>query len=412
MTAPLDLESLADIGLSPTQLFPLKDQLAECQALIDDPIHPMRVVEVQRDHVLLHDGHHTHRASPSNALQAALQAQFDALAVGDWVLARLRSADNWQAVELLPRHSQVSRRTNDGRGGVQRQVLVANVNSALLVMGLDHDFNLRRLERYLMLVQLAGIGAVLVLTKADCVDAAATDQRLAAARALLPTDVPCLAVDGRDPSTAQRLGEWLPRGATVVLLGSSGAGKSTLTNTLLAAHGVPGPAEPSATAAAMVTDSAVPRCRVTPAQVTRQRSDNHHATGAVRQDDSRGRHTTTHRSLHCTPGGACIIDTPGLRALRLDIDSRDDLAGAFGDVERAASGCRFRDCRHQSEPGCAVREAIEPERLRNFQKLLREAQRDSRSALERIEQVAQWKVRHRAALTRMRVKRGAEADRG
>lgn len=390
MNAPLDLESLADIGLSPTQIPPLKVQLAECQAFTEEPLYPMRVVEVQRDHVLLHDGHHTHRAGPSNALQAALLAQFDALAVGDWVLARLRGADNWQAVEMLPRHSQVSRRTNDGRGGVQRQVLVANVTSALLIMGLDHDFNLRRLERYLMLAQLAGIGAVLVLTKADSVDHAVVEQRLAVARALLPTDVDCLAVDGRDPNTAQRLDRWLQRGATVVLLGSSGAGKSTLTNTLMAAaHGTPGPA-----------------------QVTRQRSDKHHATGAVRHDDSRGRHTTTHRSLHCTPGGACIIDTPGLRALRLDIDGRDDLAGAFGDVERAASGCRFRDCRHQSEPGCAVRETIEPERLRNFQKLLREAQRDSRSAQERIEQVAQWKVRHRAALTRMRVKRGAEAGKG
>lgn len=390
MNAPLDLESLADIGLSPTQISPLKVQLAERQALTEEPLHPMRVVEVQRDHVLLNDGHHSHRAGPSNALQAALLAQFDALAVGDWVLARLRGADNWQAVEMLPRHSQVSRRTNDGRGGVQRQVLVANVNSALLVMGLDHDFNLRRLERYLMLAQLAGIGAVLVLTKADSVDHAVVEQRLAAARALLPDDVPCLAADGRDPSTAQRLSGWLQRGATVVLLGSSGAGKSTLTNTLMAAaHEAPGPA-----------------------QVTRQRSDKHHATGSVRQDDSRGRHTTTHRSLHCTPGGACIIDTPGLRALRLDVDSRDDLAGAFADVERAAIGCRFRDCRHQSEPGCAVRETIEPERLRNFQKLLREAQRDSRSAQERIEQVAQWKVRHRAALTRMRVKRGAEAGKG
>ena len=240
-----------------------------------------------------------------------------------------------------------------------------------------------------MLVQLAGIDAVLVLTKADGVDQAVIEQRLAAARALLPTEVPCLAVDGRDPGTAQRLSRWLRRGATVVLLGSSGAGKSTLTNTLMAAHGASGPA-----------------------RVTRQRSDKHHATGAVRLDDSRGRHTTTHRSLHCTPGGACIIDTPGLRALRLDVDSRDDLAGAFGDVERAATTCRFRDCRHQSEPGCAVREAVEPERLHNFHKLLREAQRDSRSALERIEQVAQWKVRHRAALTRMRIKRGAEREKG
>ncbi len=390
MNDSLDLQALADIGLSPALASTLADKLAEWQTLSDDsnhPIRPMRVVQVQRDHVLLHDGHQTHRASASNPLLAALQAQFDALAVGDWVLARQRSPHDWQAVELLPRRSQVSRRTHDGRGGVQRQVLVSNVDTALLIMGLDHDFNLRRLERYLTLVQLAGIGAVLVLTKADGVDDDQIAQRLQAARAVLPMTVPCLAVDGRDAATVQHLAPWLQAGLTLVLLGSSGAGKSTLTNTLLAAH--EGPDSPESPAAQPLTSLDAP------------------ATGAVREDDSRGRHTTTHRSLHRTPGGACIIDTPGLRALRLDIDSRDDLAGAFGDVLQAAAQCRFRDCRHQSEPGCAVRDAVEPQRLRNFHKLLREAQRDSRSALERIEQVAQWKVRHRAAQTRMRIKRGA-----
>ena len=279
---------------------------------------------------------------------------------------------------------------------MQRQVLVANVDTALLVMGLDHDFNLRRLERYLMLAQLAGIGAVLVLTKADDLDDELIGQRLAAVRAVLPAAVPCLAVDGREHTTAEQLSPWLQRGNTVVLLGSSGAGKSTLTNTLMAVQWPGLDTESLETAAASPLPASQGRLSRTHARMT----------GSVREDDSRGRHTTTHRSLHVTRNGACIIDTPGLRALRLDIDSRDDLSSAFGDVERAAAECRFRNCRHQTEPGCAVRETVEPDRLRNFQKLLREAQRDSRSALERIEQVAQWKVRHRASVTRMRIKRG------
>jgi ribosome biogenesis GTPase len=128
-------------------------------------------------------------------------------------------------------------------------------------------------------------------------------------------------------------------------------------------------------------------------------------TGAVRMHDSRGKHTTTTRSLHRLAGGACVIDTPGLRTLRPDSDEAT-LAARYDDVETLAAQCRFRDCRHAEEPGCAVREGIGADRLRNYHKLLREMRRDTMTALDRQRQLAEWKERGRAAKVRMKAKRG------
>ena len=224
-------------------------------------------------------------------------------------------------------------------------------------------------------MQLAAVPAVLVLSKADTVDPALAARRLAEAADILPARMPALALDLRQPAAAGALAAWLQPGRTLVLLGSSGAGKSTLANSLVQAHGL---------------------------QAGRD-------TGAVRADDSRGRHTTTVRTLLPLPGGACIIDTPGLRALRLDVDDADQLADAFGDVARLAPLCRFRDCQHQAEPGCAVRQAVDAPRLLNFHKLLREARRDTLTVLERQEQLADWKRRGRAGAARARAKRGQDA---
>ena len=386
----IDFNALLHIGLSGA----MRQQLANGVA---DPLaRPMRLVQVQRDHTLLHDGHCAHRARCSAALARDLQRPQEALAVGDWVLAcpdagradAAHGAAGWRITcRLLPQH-QISRRTHDGRGGVQRQVLVSNVDTALLVMGLDADFNLRRLERYLALAQLAGVAAVLVLSKADTLDAVLAAQRVAQAQALLPAGMAALALDLRQPPAALALAPWLQPGRTLVLLGSSGAGKSTLANTLLQA-----PASAPADAPAHP-----------PAH-----SSGHRLTGAVRAGDSRGRHTTTVRTLLPLPGGACIIDTPGLRALRLDVDDASQLADAFGDVARWAPLCRFRDCQHRQEPGCAVRDAVAEPRLRNYQKLLREAGRDALSAAERRAQVAQWKSRSRNALIRLQAKRNSGA---
>lgn len=324
----------------------------------------MRVTEVQREGLTLHDGTQTVAARLLPHLRAALQAQADALAVGDWVLAERNALAEWWVHARVPPLNQLARRLHDGRDKVERTVIVSNVDTALLVMGLDQDFSLRRMERFVALAQLAGVEPVVVLTKADlCSDA---DWRLEQVQQLLPRGTAALAVNALEPASAAALQPWLQPGRTLVLMGSSGAGKSTLTNTL------------------------------TGAEVAR--------IGASRSGDGRGRHTTTVRSLHTTPQGACIIDTPGLRTLRLDTDA-DAVQAAFSDIATLAPQCRFRDCRHQGEPGCAVQGAVDDARLRNFHKLQREAQRDQMTALERKAMVQQWKVRSRAGRRRAEDKR-------
>jgi ribosome biogenesis GTPase / thiamine phosphate phosphatase len=341
------------------------------KALDADPRdRPMRVVEVQRGLVRLHDGQAVHAAQVPPSLQQRFDLDDDALAVGDWVLAATDDFGGWHVCQRVPPRVQLTRLTNDGRGGPKRQVLVANIDTAILLMGLDHDFNLRRLERYLALARSAGCAVVVVLSKADLVDEAVRARRLEQVRELAPAGVQVLALDGRSSIAVDALAPWLTPGQTLVLLGSSGAGKSTLTNTLL--------------------------------------GDAVQSTGGVRRGDERGRHTTTVRTLHALPCGACLIDTPGLRGLRLDLDDGQALKGVFADIAEAANQCRFRDCRHQDEPGCAVRDQVPGERLRNYHKLLREARRDTMSALERREQKSQWKIRHKAGAVRARTKRGED----
>ena len=327
----------------------------------------MRVVEVQRDRCTLHDGHQLHEARLWPALQARLQVQGEGLTVGDWVLARPDGCGGqWISAQLPPDHRLVRR---DASG--HRQGLVSHVDHALLVMTCGHDFNLRRLDRYLALVRLAEVDPVVVLTQADChadpeARVRAVHQHLGAG-ALQP---PVLAVDGRQAQAAQALSPWLAPGRTLVLLGSSGAGKSTLLNTL-AGHG----------------------------------ADDAQRTGAAREHDGRGRHTTTARSLHLCSSGACVIDTPGLRGLQLDADEAD-LARAFDDIAALSHHCRFRDCQHEEEPGCAVRGRVSPDRLLSWHKLQREARRHEQDALQRREQLSVWKARSRATREVMRLKRG------
>lgn len=355
----IDFERLRGIGFAPALTQPLATMLAD----FPDST-PMRVIEVQREGLLLHDGAQQREARTLPALRHALDDEGDALACGDWVLAERNAFGEWWAAARLPPVNQLARRLHDGRDKVTRTVIVANVDTVLVAMGLDHDFNLRRLERYVALVRMAGVGAVVVLTKADL--APNVNERLHEVRALLPAGVDAVAVNALGDEAAAALAPWLQRGQTLVLVGSSGTGKSTLTNALV--------------------------------------GEARQLTGANRDDDSRGRHTTTVRSLHVTPEGACIIDTPGLRTLRLDGDA-DGLAAAFGDIGELAAQCRFRDCRHHDEPGCAVREAIGPERLANFHKLQREARRDTLTALERKAQQQVWKVRSKAARARTHAKR-------
>jgi ribosome biogenesis GTPase / thiamine phosphate phosphatase len=179
---PEALLRLQSIGLKPVSLNRLHQHFAHSEEA--DLPALLRLVEVQREHLVLHDGQHTLRARPLPAVLQGLAAHADALAVGDWVLARQNALSEWWVVHRLPPLNQLARRHHDGRDKVERQVIVANVDAALIVMGLDHDFNVRRLERYLAALRLADIEAVVVLSKADqCSDVAS---RLDEAAAVVP----------------------------------------------------------------------------------------------------------------------------------------------------------------------------------------------------------------------------------
>ena len=356
-----DFERLSSLGLSPT----LANRAVALAISDDEALELVRITVVHRSTLVVCDGTAESSARPLPRLARSLQDEGTALAAGDWVLGRNDAYGELWIEARVPPSSHIARRDGDGLA----HPMVSNVDTALLLMGLDDDFNPRRLERYLALVRDDGIVPVVVLTKADIL--APTPDALAPYLSLLdgrvPPHVEIVTVSALDASAALALRGYLGRGQTLVMLGSSGVGKSTLTNTLLGAP---------------VQD-----------------------TGAVREHDSRGKHTTTSRSLHRLPGGACVIDTPGLRTLRPDTDEAS-IAAAFDDVETLATQCRFHDCRHQEEPGCAVREGIGEDRLRNYHKLLREMRRDTLTALDRQRQRSEWKARHRAAAVRMQAKRG------
>ncbi len=368
MQDSIDLRALRDIGLN----HDVVQAALACPR--PDTARLARIVEIQRDHLVVHDGVTPHEAVPWPTLRLALEFKRDALVVGDWVWwQRGTEGDRGWAVARVAPYNRLTRR--DPAGG--RQGLVANIDTAWLVMGLDHDFNLRRLDRFLVLAHSAAVGSVIVLTKADrCDDPAAAIARVQAhvggGRAsgagvgAAPAVVAVVAVDGRSTSAAPALQGWLVRGRTLVMLGSSGAGKTTLANTLTGAAGT---------------------------------------TNAVRSVDGRGQHTTTVRTLARTPQGACLIDTPGLRQLWLDADA-EILRGAFPEIGALALQCRYRNCRHASEPGCAVREQVAPERLRSFQKLLREARREQLDVFDRRRQRAVYKQRTHAARDRQLEKFG------
>ena len=286
-------------------------------------------------------------------------------AVGDWVLVEGEAPNSLRIVALLPRFSAIKR----GAAGehYRQQVIAANIDSVFVVCGLDADFNPRRIERYLLLVGGSGVQPVVVLTKSDK-DGADVDAALHALRAL---DVQVHALNAKDRDSVAVLAPWLGEGQSIVLVGSSGAGKSTLTNTLLG--------------------------------IDRMK------TGAVRESDDRGRHTTTHRALIALPSGACLIDTPGMRELKPT--GEEDVAESFADIEALAAQCKFRDCRHASEPGCAVRAAIErgeveAERVANFLKLSGEVAGAANQLATRLAQKADARVQGKALNKRLDEKYG------
>jgi ribosome biogenesis GTPase len=280
-------------------------------------------------------------------------------AVGDWVVVQRQEGAPAIIHAVLPRQSEFVRKAAGGK--TEGQVVAANIDTVFLVCGLDGDFNLRRIERYLVATWESRARPVIVLNKADtCAD---LGDRLAQVESIA-IGVPIHAVSAATGAGLEQLDPYLGPGQTVALIGSSGVGKSTLTNHFL--------------------------------------GDQKQATQSVRADDSHGRHTTTGRHLLPLPSGALLIDTPGMRELQLWTTS-EGLGATFADIEELAEDCRFRDCRHQGEPGCAVEGAIAAgdlgrDRLHSYHKLQREQQwidqrQDARASLN---SKRRWKTIHKA----------------
>lgn len=240
-------------------------------------------------------------------------------AVGDWVAVRPPAAGEMGTIlAILPRKSAFSR--NVGRA-VSEQVVAANIDEVFIITDLDQDFNLRRLERYITLVYNSGAGPVVVLNKTDL---AADVEAVIARTETVSPGIPVYAVSAEENHGIEQLEQHLGHGKTVAFLGSSGVGKSTIINRLL--------------------------------------GENRMEVGEVREADGKGRHTTTHRELVMLPGGGAVIDTPGMREIQVWGDE-DGLVDAFPEIDGLTAACHFRNCRHDSEGGCAVREALDSGRL-------------------------------------------------
>lgn len=301
-----------------------------------DSTVPVRVFSLNR-HLFEGMGEHGHRQFSLPHIWIRREAE-NLPTVGDWILLDRANLPT----RLLERTSLFKRMAPGRKARVQ--LLAANVDTLFIVTSCNLDFNLSRLERYLAMAMEAGVKPVLILTKADLVED--VNYFYDQAKTLRP-DLEIETVNSKDPKTIDILRPWCTTGQTVALVGSSGVGKSTLVNTLTAST---------------VQD-----------------------TGAIREDDSKGRHTTIGRSLHLLPGGGLLLDSPGLRELKLS-ECDDGVATLFEEVQAFASRCRFSDCSHQGEADCGVTEAIkskelDPRRLANYLRL-RNEQEQTAEAIE------------------------------
>lgn len=263
--------------------------------------------------------------------------------VGDWVVVEPQPGQRGTIIALLQRSSSFSRnlpgrRKGKGQERIEQQVIAANVDLVFIVSGLDRDFNLRRIERYLTLVGGSGAEGVIILNKSDlCADPEGCLEQVKEIAGNSPAHI-CMA---KDNAQLEVLTPYLEAGKTIALLGSSGVGKSTILNGLL--------------------------------REERQK------IGAVSESDGKGRHTTTHRELFLLESGAILMDNPGMRELHL-WGEQDDLAESFTDIEELATQCKFSNCHHKTEPACAVIAAVEagtlnPERLASYHKLALELEK-------------------------------------
>ncbi len=345
---------------------------------------PARVIAVHKETAVVRDATGVDRsATVSGRFRFEALAPSDYPAVGDWVVLDVEDpgrnpTDPAIVTAVLPRRAAFRRCAADARrrtAGLlaDEQVIASNIDVAFLVAGLDGDFNLRRLERYLAVAWSSGVTPVVVLNKVDVADD--LEGRLVAVTAIAP-GVPVITLSALTGDHLGDLAPYLGAGRTAVVLGSSGVGKSTLVNALL--------------------------------------GEERQATSAVRGDDSRGRHTTTHRELFELPTGALLIDTPGIRSL--EVAGADvGVDAAFDDITELAAACRFSDCRHDGEPGCAVRLALADgtlteDRLASHRKLERELSYAERRGDPRAqaEERRRWRLISKGVDKHMDAKYGKE----
>jgi ribosome biogenesis GTPase len=293
---------------------------------------PARVIEQYKSEVTV--------ATESDVFNIALLATMPEMVVGDWLLL-----DSQQhLLRVLDRKTCFSRKAAGSK--LKRQLISANVDSAFIVTSMNDDFNLNRIERFLSLVNGSGADSVIVLSKSD--QSEFPESYIAQIQELDPF-LMVEAINCLNAESVKKLSPWIKQGTTIAVLGSSGVGKSTLINTLLGKE--------------------------------RQ------STGGIREDDDKGRHTTTRRSLISLDAGGLILDTPGMREIQM-ADCKEGIATTFADIEAYARQCKFSDCQHQTEPGCAVQKAVDSgeldqRRLNNYLKLLREEALNSASLSER-----------------------------
>jgi ribosome biogenesis GTPase / thiamine phosphate phosphatase len=317
--------SLAGLGWQP--FFQQQVSLDEWNDVI-----PARIIEQYRTEITV--------AAGPDVFDIALLPAMPDMVVGDWIVLDSKK----QFLRLLQRKTCFSRKASGHK--LKKQLIAANVDVAFIVASMNDEFNLNRIERFLAVVHESGAEPVILLSKRD---KACEPELFIKAAQSLDLNLAVCALNCLDTVSKSQLSPWLNEGSTVAVLGSSGVGKSTLINTLL--------------------------------------GENRQSTGSIRKDDSKGRHTTTRRSLIVLACGGLILDTPGIREIQLT-DCKQGIAKTFADVERYVHQCRFNDCKHHVEPGCAVQQAIESggldkRRLDNYLKLSQEDVFNSASMAER-----------------------------